>query len=454
VLLALGLVGALVAGSLGGAYGSSHREAPLISEDPVADNTDLYAWVVNPEAPDAEKRVAIVANWIPLEEPASGPNFWKFGDDVLYQINIDNDGDSYEDIVYQFRFTTTVKDPNTFLYNDNTITVQTDAGGDAVDYPGLNVQQSYTVTEVRNGMRSVLGSGLLTPPVNVGRRSSFATSYDDLAAAAEYTLGDTGIEVFAGQRDEAFPVDLGSIFDLLGLRPLDGAHIISVEPGGSAPGVNNTDGYNVHSIVMEIPRDRLVEDDSVIGVWSTTLRRKTRIYQEGGATLAHVGPWVQVSRLGMPLVNEVVIPLGQKDRFNASHPSGDGRFLSFVTDPELGRLIPFLYSPTGIQVPPAPRNDLVTLFLTGIPGVNQPANVVASEMLRLNTSTASGFPNGRLLTDDVVDTALRVVAGVLVDGFNVFPNNALTDGVDGNDRPFLSEFPYMPSPQSGYDSIP
>lgn len=470
-LVGVAVLSAMVVSMVGGAGASSHREAPLISEDPVADGTDLYAWVVNPDAPAAERRLAIVSNWIPLEEPASGPNFWKFGDDVLYTIHIDNDGDSYEDISYYFKFQTTVKQPNTFLYNNNVITVATNGAGEAVDYPGLNVQQSYTLSEVRDGKKGASRSGLLTPPVNVGMRSTnTATSYANLASTAEYMVGDTGIRVFAGQRDEAFPVDLGSIFDLGGLRPapFNMAHIV---PLPNAAGVNTTDGYNVHSLALEIPVSRLVEgDEPVLGIWTTAERRKNRIFTgNSGALLQHSGPWVQVSRLGMPLVNEVVIPLGQKDRFNASSPSGDGQFLSHVVDPELGKLIPFLYSPSGIKVPQAPRNDLVTIFLTGIPGINQPANVVASEMLRINTSIASGFPNGRLLTDDVVDTALRVVAGIFCDGsgvpadgcdgavltgspYNVSPNNALTDGVAGNDLPFLTEFPYMPLPHSGYDS--
>ena len=467
-LVALAVLSALVLSMVGGAGASSHREAPLISEDPVADGTDLYAWVVNPDAPEAERRLAIVSNWIPLQEPASGPNFWKFGDDVLYAIHVDNDGDAREDVSYYWRFQTTVKEPGTFLYNNNVVTVSTNANGEAVDYPGLNVQQSYTLTEVRDGQKVKTRNGMLTPPVNVGIRSTnTAASYADLAAAANYTVGDTGIRVFAGQRDETFPVDLGSIFDLGGLRPFNSLHLL---PEADAPGVNTTDGYNVHSLVIEIPISRLTEGDDVLGIWTTAERRKTRVFNEGGATLAHSGSWVQVSRLGMPLVNEVVIPLGMKDRFNASHPRGDGQFLGFVNDPELGVLIPFLYPGANITVPQAPRNDLVAIFLTGIPGVNQPANVRPAEMLRINTSTASGFPNGRpLVGDDVVDVALRAVAGIFCDGdianpgagcagpsfsspYDVAPNNLLADGVSGNDMPFLDQFPYMPLPHSGYDS--
>ena len=469
VLVAAVVLSAMVMSMVGGASASSHREAPLISEDPVADGTDLYAWVVNPDAAQAQKRLAIVSNWIPLQEPASGPNFWKFGDDVLYGVHVDNDGDAIEDISYYWRFSTTVKEPGTFLYNNNAITVETNGAGEATNYPGLNVQQSYTLTEVTGGKQTATRSGMLTPPVNVGIRSTnTAASYADLAAAAEYTVGDSGIRVFAGQRDETFPVDLGSIFDLGGLRPLNELHLI---PLPAADGVNSTIGYNVHSLAIEIPVARLVDDDDVIGIWTTAERRQNRIFTgNSGDKLKHSGPWVQVSRLGMPLVNEVVIPLGAKDQFNASKPRNDAQFLQYVVDPELGKLIPFLYPGADITVPQAPRNDLVTIFLTGIPGVNQPANVTPSEMLRINTSTASGFPNGRpLVGDDVVDVELRAVAGIFCDGspampeagcagatftseYDIAPNNLLTDGVSGNDLPFLNEFPYMPLPTSGYAS--
>lgn len=449
-LVILGMATSLFLATLIPAGASSHREAPLITEDPVADSTDLYAFMKG-------DNLVIVSNWIPLEEPASGPNFFKFGDDVLYKINIDNDGNARDDIVYEFRFKTRINNKDTFLYNTGPITFSDGK------YQNLNMVQTYTVTQVKNGVRKVLKSGLRTPPNRVGPRST--PDYGALAAKAVYNVG-SGIKVFAGQRDEVFPVDLGSIFDLGGLRPLNGFHAI---PGPTdTTGIDTTSGYNVHSIVMSIPKDVVIDDDPVLGIYTTTYRRKYRTYTDGGAKLSHTGPWVQVSRLGMPLVNEVVIPLGQKDRFNASKPKNDGQFLDLVVDPELGKLVPFLYSPSGIQVPTAPRNDLVTIFLTGIPGINQPQNVVPSEMLRINTDLASGFPNGRTLQDDIVDVELQAVAGIFCDSatgdpadgcagasfsspFNVFPNNAVTDGVSGNDRAFLNNFPYMPLPHSGYD---
>ncbi len=436
----LGLAGILLASLLVTADASSHREAPLITEDPVADATDVYAFTT-PDAPDA---VTLVANYIPLEEPASGPNFHKFGDDVLYVINVDNNGDAIDDINYEFRFRTQIQNGDTFLYNTGPITSLTD--------PDFNIRQTYTVTEVRKGVRKVLGENLPTPPVNIGPRSTPA--YDSLAAAAVKDLPG-GIKVFAGQRDDPFFVDLGSAFDLLGLRPLNGAHVL---PLPAEPGVDGVAGYNTHSIAIQVPKSQLTSgSDPVIGVYTTSFRRKTRVFQANdGARLAHNGPWVQVSRLGMPLVNEVIIPLKDKDRWNASKPADDGQFLKYVLDPEPGRLIPGLY-PVFTCFPTAPRNDLAAVYLTGLPGLNKPANPNAkpSEMLRFNTSLASGFPNGRNLGDDVTDTTLVAVAGAALpiqQCAGLSPNKDLTDGVQSNDKSFTNTFPYVAAPFQGYES--
>ena len=451
--------GAILASAILG-IASSHREAPLISADPLADNTDVYAFV----SPDATDTVTLIANWIPLEAPNGGPNFYKFGDDVLYRINIDNDGDANDDIVYEFRFKTKTLNGNTFLYNTGPIT--------SLDDPNFNVRQSYSVTRIDQSGRHVLGRDLATPPVNVGARST--PSYDALAAAAVYTLPD-GSKVFAGQRDDPFYVDLGSVFDLLGLRPFNSAHVI---PMANAPGVDGLRGINTHTVALQVPKRLLTHDgslatnpgntNSIIGVYSTTLRRRLRLDDDDD----HQGrdddrdDWVQVSRLGMPLVNEVVIPLGKKDRFNASDPRNDAQFASFVLSPEPAGLIPVLYP--GVSVPASPRNDLVAIFLTGIAGLNQPAHVRPSEMIRLNMAIPpsaapnrlgllagqpDGFPNGRRLGDDVVDIELRALAGgtPLTPSFNHSPNNVLGDGVDANDKPFQSNFPYVASPFPGYE---
>jgi Domain of unknown function (DUF4331) len=464
LLVRVGLAAGVVAGAVLLGVASSHREAPLISADPLADNTDVYAFV-SPDAPDT---VTLIANWIPLEAPGGGPNFYKFGDDVLYRINVDNDGDAEDDIVYEFRFKTRIQNRQTFLYNTGPIA--------SLDDPNFNIRQTYSVTRIDSQGRHRLADDLATPPVNVGVRST--PNYDALANAAVHTLPD-GSRVFAGQRDDPFFVDLGSVFDLLGLRPFNAAHVIPLPP---APGVDGLKGLNTHTIAIQVPKHRLTHDGSlgadaadprsIIGVYSTTLRRRLRIDDgddrrggdwDGGDDR---DDWVQVSRLGMPLVNEVVIPLGRKDRFNASDPRDDQQFASLVLNPEPARLIPVLYPV--VHVPAAPRNDLAAIFLTGIAGLNQPANARPSEMIRLNMAIPpspspnrlgllagqlDGFPNGRRLGDDVVDIEVRALAGAtpFTPAFNVAPNNLLGDGVDVNDKAFLPNFPYVASPFAGYE---
>src|SRR5205807_8367810 len=302
-------VGLLLAGVLP-THASSHREAPLISEDPVADDTDVYAFV-SPDRPDT---VTLIGNWIPLEEPAGGPNFYKFGQDVLYQFKVDNNADAVPDVIYEFRFTTQVLNNKTFLYNTGPIT--------SLDDPHWNVRQTYSVARVDHGKRTVLASGLSTPPDNIGPRST--PNYEQLAAGAVHTLdNDGGAKVFAGQRDDPFFVDLGSVFDLAGLRPFNQAHAAKLP---KANGVDGVGGYNVHSIALQVPIDRLTangqkpsgpnDPNAVIGVWSQTERRKTKVLSTSGGAATESGNWISVSRLGAPLVNEVVLPLGQKDRFN------------------------------------------------------------------------------------------------------------------------------------------
>jgi Domain of unknown function (DUF4331) len=439
---------------------SSHREAPLISGDPLADNTDTYVF----RSPDRPDTVTFVANWIPLEEPAGGPNFYKFGDDVKYTINVDNNGDAVDDIVYEFRFQTRVLNSKTFLYNTGPITSLHD--------PDFNIRQSYSVARVEHGRRTVVASGLATPPVNIGPRST--PNYPALANAAVYNLKG-GSKVFAGQRDDPFFVDLGSVFDLLGLRPLNPAHLIALP---KARGVDGLGGFNVHTVALQVPIAQLTHDhkplsgandpNAVIGVYSTSLRRQVRVLSASGGTPRQSGPWVQVSRLGNPLVNEVVIPIGKKDRFNASEPVNDAQFLPFVQNPEPARLIPVLYP--GVKVPAPPRKDLVATFLTGIPGLNQPPHVHPAELIRLNMAIPptpfakqdplgllagqlDGFPNGRRLADDASDIELRALAGgtPFTPAFNHPPNNILTDGVQANDLPFLSTFPYVATPHQGYE---
>jgi hypothetical protein len=447
------LAGLLTTTAVTAAGASSHREAPAITEDPVADLTDVYAF----NSPDAPGTVTLIANVNPFELPAGGPNFHRFGDDVLYRINVDNDGDAKADLRYEFRFRTETVNPDTFLYNTGQVTELAD--------PDLSVRQYYAVTEVdtASGRRTVLGQNLPVAPANVGVRSTPDYEANLGSKAVQSVAG--GIKVFAGPRDDPFFVDLGSIFDLAGLRPLNPLHLV---PLPEEAGKDYVAGLNVHTMALQVPASRLTKgSDPVIGVWATTSRRAVRVFEgNDGDRLRHAGGWVQVSRLGMPLVNEAVIPLGQKDTFNASPPSKDGQFLDSVLAPELGRLIPVLY-PVIAQNGGVPqdvdlglglggREDLATVFLTGIPGFNKPATVTPSEMLRLNTARPDlDFPfSGRSLGVDVTDIELQALAGAtpLTPEFNTFPRTAITDGVSANDRDFLASFPYVAPPHDGYSS--
>src|SRR6266849_1878346 len=285
---------------------SSHREAPAIAKDPVADSTDLYAFVSPDDAPGT---VTLIANYIPLEGPDAGPNFFEFGDDVLYAIYIDNDGDAKPDVTYKFRFHTQITNPKTFLYNTGPI--------DSLNSPNWNRRQFYSVTRTAKGSVAEIGSDLACPPCNVGPRSTPMYKVK-LADAAIHDLSGGHGKVFAGQRQEGFYVDLGSIFDLGALRPFQNLHLIPLP--AVTPGVNGTKHLNVHTIALQVPIGDLTKDGSstfsgngdskaVVGIWTAAYRRQARIRpdaDEGGdGEDVESGPWVQVSRLGNPLFNEV-----------------------------------------------------------------------------------------------------------------------------------------------------
>ncbi|MQY38823.1 hypothetical protein SRB17_68370 [Streptomyces sp. RB17] len=425
--------GALAAGALaaagvaalgpGAASASSHREAPLISGTPQYDNTDLYAFV-SPDRPDT---TTIVADWIPFEEPAGGPNFYTFADDAQYDIHIDNNGDAQGELVFRYTFTTHTKNGNTFLYNTGPVTSLAD--------PDLNITQTYDIDLIRLKNQHVLSDTKLADdvpvaPSDVGKASM--PDYGKLRAQAVYKTAG-GAATFAGQADDPFFADL-RVFDLL-----YGGNLSEV-------GRDTLKGYNVNTIALQVPNDLIRESagQPVVGIWSTTQRRNAQGY------------YSQVSRLGNPLVNEVVNPQKDKDRFNASQPWYDAQFLKNVTNPELPRLIESIYK---IKAPSEPRNDLVDVFLKGVKGLNQPPGVRPAEELRLNTSVKpaahpkrlgvldgdnAGFPNGRRLTDDVIDEALQVVEGELVGS-----KNDLGDAVDKNDKGFEKYFPYVAEPTSG-----
>lgn len=455
---------------------SSHREAPEISKDPVADNTDVYAFI-SPDRPDT---VTLIANYIPLQFPAAGPNFFEFGDDVRYRIHVSShprgvELDRLGDVYYEFAFSTEIRNPSTFLYNTGPIT--------SLDSATWNRRQTYSVTRVtEDGGRTVLAEGLACPPCNIGPRST--PDYPDLAAEAVHDLGD-GVRVFAGQRLDAFFVDLGSVFDLGTLRPFQDLHLI---PSAAAAGVNALRAFNVHTIALQVPTQLLVEDGpvptaydspiSTLGIWASATRRRSTV-RDGGQTM-HAGDQVQVSRLGNPLFNEVIVPMSRKDRWNGLDPVDDAEFVPFVERPELAGLLPVLYPGVfpNLAALTAPRADLVAVLLTGIPdglipGFQNNTGPTPADMLRLNVAIPpaatpnplgllggdlAGFPNGRRLTDDVVAIELRAVAGLtyaLVDP-SFTPDAAASALTDGTTTPggLLDVFPYLGHPVSGYEVVP
>lgn len=458
----------LAAGSASTAAASSHREAPAISVDPVADNTDLYAF----RDPNYPKNIVMIANWIPMEEPAGGPNFWHFGENIRYEINIDNDGDGVEDITYRFLFTRHVRRGDTYTYNDGPIEgINAKAWGND---PNLIVYYTYTVDRIIGPSHVATGSAitrigqdLLELPNNVGPKS-FPDGYDTATGqgGGVYTM-DNNVQVFAGPRRDPFFADLGMIFDLVNFRA-------GTLPGDHGGGINSLAGFNTHTIALSVPIEQLTKNgtaptvlfdpNAVIGIWSSTWRPATRVLQANGFPAQETGDFVQVSRLGNPLINEVVVPRAFKDQFNATYPRDDAQYAGPILDPEVPKLLKALFN---IDSPPTPRNDLLNLVL-GFPGLTRRPNEVVADELRLNVAVyptpkanasrlgllandIGGFPNGRRLGDDVVDIELRVLAGVLVTGFNVSPNNALGDGVDGPDAPYLTGMPYAARPYSGFD---
>jgi hypothetical protein len=452
---------------------SSHREAPAISKDPVADNTDTYAFV----SPDDPGTVTIISNYLPLEAPFGGPNFFEFGDDVRYEVHIDNNADGKAEIVYEFEFQTEVRNPNTFLYNTGPI--------ESIASPNWNRRQFYSVTRVANGHRKVLGRHLSCPPCNIGPAST--PRYDVLAGQAVHKLG-SGHTAFAGQRLEGFYVDLGAIFDLGDLRPFSKLHIAAM---ADAAGVNATHDFAVHSIALKVPKHELTRDGStptdakaaksVIGVWAAASRRRALIRTAGSGRDHQSGRWVQVSRLGNPLFNEVIVPLGDKDRWNALPASQDGQFTKYVEHPELAALLPVLYPKVfpNLAKLNAARADLVAILLTGIPsgvvpGFQNYTGPRHADQLRLNMAIPpaskpkalgliggdpAGFPNGRRVFDDVVTVELRAIAGATYPLVNKTykPDAAaalVTDGLGPHSTRYQRHFPYLANPRSGYATKP
>jgi hypothetical protein len=442
--------------SAGTASASSHREAPLIAEDPAADNTDVYAWV----APGAHDKLYIVANWIPLEEPAGGPNFHKFSDDVRYEINIARGASANPDVRYVFRFRTTP------IQRVNPADLSLGVGGGKEFFSQLSGQtQTFDVIKQEGGRSTVIADDVLVTPLNIGPRtfgllhaaSSGQAEYNDAFAAS--FIRDMGGEgrVWAGPRDDGFYVDLGGVFDLANIRP----------KGQAQDGVS---GYNVHSIVLEIPTTKLTRNgqlpgntpsnDTLVGVWASSSRREVTIRRRAAGGDFNLGPWIQVSRLGLPLINEAVIGLQDKDKYNRTAPRRDvENFGAYFLNPIVVRDAEAVGIYEALGVDPTPfksnRTDILDIInLKDIPttGAHSLGLNVTGDLLRLDMATDSGFPNGRSLVGaaqpnqeqaDVTDVMLSLALAKL--------QLAISDGVDYNDKDFLPEMPFLPLPHRGYD---
>jgi hypothetical protein len=455
----LGAVAAAAAIAVPAAISSSHREAPNISLDPTADNTDVYAWT----APGAEDAITIASNWIPGQVPANGPNFFRFDDRARYYNNIDNNGDGVADIKYRFTFDTELRNPDSFLYAG--------PGTQGFDDPKLNVVQTYDLVREeykRNGKlkaKKRIANDLPVAPPNIGPKTF--PNYGNFVAQSTKTLKN-GTKLFVGTRDEPFFGDLGAAFDAINPR---------MGTGNEGAGRDDLSGYWTSSTIMQIPEADVTRDgepvssadasNAVVGVWSTTERRKLEVTNGGAQSKgkSRKDKWVQVSRLGNPLINEVIIPLGKKDKFNRTTPDRDAELYGeYALNPELAAVLNALFD---INAPETDRADIVEAVLQGIPGLNQHSGKFAGtpvDTLKLNLGIAptampdrfgviggdlAGYPNGRRPTDDVVDIDLQVVAGILVG--NAVP---LGDGVDRDSVGYDDQFPYLSDPESGFDSNP
>jgi len=517
--LALGAaVGAMCVVPIAGVMASSHREAPHITKYPKIDNTDVYLF--RSYEPGREATTTIIANFYPDQSPGSGPNYFTMDPDAVYEIHIDNDGDAVENLTYSFKFTNALKGGNGIALNiggkDITIPLRYIAPITSTTDPDLNETETYSITQIsgnrRSGTRATVtnstgGATTFTKPLdNVGNKT--LPQYEAYANSTIYNVAIPGCSgaarAFVGQREEAFAINLGPTFDLVNYVPIEGdsapfAGDAGGFPGGITQSRNNDDligRRNVTSIAMEIPTACLVgSGGGVIGAWSTSSLPQAKIFDPTPTydkPTVNGGAFVQISRLGMPLVNEVVIGLNRKDLFNAAKPTQDAALADFVTHPTFPAILDSLFrapvnATLGTNIANLapnnfPRNDLVATFLTGIMGLNRPANVVASEMLRLNTAVPvtpratqrnlgvvaddlAGFPNGRRPGDDVTDIVLRVAMGRLCHPVpvNGSPTNfgfctpqnaptglvAYTDGAPVTARDLQATFPYLNTPIPG-----
>lgn len=477
--LALAIAGLCI--SAGAANASSHREAPFITEVPKVDGTDFYMF--RSYETGREDFVTLIANYLPLQDAYGGPNYFDLDEDAVYEIHIDNSGNAQENLTFRFQFSDTLNDIQLPVGPDGDqqmVSVPLKNIGDATNGDNVQVSQEYTVSVIRGDRRTGTvetatnvtdGTATFDKPLdNIGGKS-----FADYQAYANQHIFEMAIpgcstngKVFVGQRKEAFAVNLGEIFDLVNTNPLGPR---------DGEGAGDLADKNVTSFALEVPTECLTgtaataSDQPVIGGWTTASIRQARVINpeptvSGKGATVEGGAWTQVSRLGMPLVNEVVIGLEDKDRFNASEPMNDSQFATYVTHPTLPELLEILFGGAGAVAPDNfPRTDLVTAFLTGVPDVNMPVGVQTSEMLRLNPEIAAtpaamqndlgvlggdnaGFPNGRRPVDDTVDIALRVVMGALTaDAPN--RDTPFTDGVQLDPTELQEVFPYLATPLAG-----
>jgi hypothetical protein len=486
--LGIGLAASVITGLAAlPAAASSHREAPFITRQPKVDATDFYMFRSYEQGRSGY--VTVIANYVPLQDAYGGPNYFMMDPDALYEIHIDNNGDAKEDLTFQFRFQNQNKDTKLNVGGKQVAIPLIINGASDINEPdsaGLNVRETYSVTLVRGDRRSgnrqavtnaQTGASSFDKPVdNIGNKS--ISDYAAYAGKHLYSINIPGCStpgrMFVGQRKDPFVVNLGETFDLINIK----APATAFDPNAEKAAEDSLADKNVTTLALELPISCITNgSEPVIGGWTTASLRQGRLINPApnttGSASKEGGAWTQVSRLGMPLVNEVVIGLKDKDQFNASKPSSDAQFIDYVTNPTLPALVETLFSSAGVKAPTNfPRNDLVTAFLTGVKGLNQPAGVVPSEMLRLNTSTpvapgaqnrlgviggdTAGFPNGRRPGDDVVDIALRVVMGKLCKlNIGCTPGDApagdigFTDGAYVDSSFFDNAFPYLKTPLPG-----
>ena len=472
-------------------FAANHREAPITALDHKADITDVFAF----RSYDAgtTPRVTMILCVDPLQEPGNGPNWWPFDSDILYEIKIDNNHDAVEDITFQFRFTTEQRLPNLFqAYAGAGTGITAPSNSPApvppgtlivppqitsFDSPGLGTRQSYSVTMIKGGVATpITGTApFFAVPSNVGPRT---INYPMLFAAGTYTTNTPNVKVFAGTVDDPFWIDLGAAFDTLNLRPAVGGGVLT--PAQDAANANvasdTVSGYSVNAIAIEVPVSMLTQTGAVepasspaatIGIWGTTSRPRVTTRRAPLAALS-AGSFSQVQRMGNALINELLVGTGFKDRFSMDQPSNDSQFANFFLDPTLARVINAATG-GGVAIPTPPRTDLLPLvtYAPPIAAPGTPAGAVA-DLLRLNTGVTptspasasrlgllggdpAGYPNGRRVFDDVTDISLRAVVGVFNPAFNVAPNNRLGDGVNVNDAPYRTTFPYLADAPSGRD---